>query len=74
MKIGGNIVKKKLSKWFYKTLTYIKSNATDILVLLAGLIIGINSCFINLHFGFYVIALEFIVLAYSLSKFKGEEV
>lgn len=67
-------MKKKLNKWFSKTLSCIKINAIDILVVIALLIIGVNSCFINLNFGFYIIALELIILAYALSKFKGKEV
>lgn len=61
-----NKVKNKLKK-FYK---YIVKNIVDLLVLIAMIIIGVNSSIINLNFGMYVIALEFIILAYVLSK-KG---
>lgn len=61
-----NKVKNKLKK-FYE---YIVKNIVDLLVLIAMIIIGVNSSIINLNFGMYVVALEFIILAYVLSK-KG---
>lgn len=50
----------------------IVENISDILTMLAIIIIAINSIVLNVAFGFYVIALELIIIAYFLSRIKKE--
>ena len=66
----------KLIKWFKikyrKVKTFVIENLTDVLIFLALFIIAINSMLINLNFGMYVLAVELILIAYSIYKKGGE--
>lgn len=66
-----NKVKSKIRK-FRRTINkykkYILENLVDILVVIAMLIIGINSSTLNLHLGMYIVSLELIIVAYFISK------
>lgn len=49
---------------------FIVENISDVLTILAIIIIAINSIIINVAFGFYVLALELIIIANFLSRLK----
>lgn len=51
---------------------FIVENISDVLTMLAIVIIAINSIIINVAFGFYIVALELIIIAYFLSRIKKE--
>ena len=61
---------KKFLKKFKRFKEYILKRLDDIFTILALIIIGINSCFINIYFGFYVIAVELIVVSYVINRYK----
>lgn len=66
----------KLIKWlkvkYSKVKTFVRGNLTDVLIFLALFIIAINSILINFNFGIYILALELILVAYSLYRKGGE--
>lgn len=62
---------KKYKKLLNKFKEYIVKGLEDIFIILALIIIGINSCFINLYFGFYVIAVELIIVSYAINRYKS---
>lgn len=51
-----------------KIKSFIEGNLVDLLTMLALLIIAINSIVLNVTFGFYVLALELIIVAYFISR------
>lgn len=51
---------------------FIINNLADLIVVIAILIIAINSILINAYFGFYIIAAELILIAFKLYKVKKE--
>ena len=64
---------KKYKKFFNKFKEYILKVLEDIFAILALIIIGINSCFINIYFGFYVIAVELIIVSYAINRYKSNK-
>ena len=66
----------KLIKWlkfkYRKVKTFVRENLTDVLIFLALFIIAINSILINFNFGMYILAVELILVAYSLYRKGGE--
>lgn len=55
-----------------KIRSFIEENISDVLTILALLIIAINSIVLNVTFGFYIVALELIIVAYFISKINKE--
>lgn len=62
---------KKYKKIFNKFKEFILKGIEDIFIILALIIIGINSCFINIQFGFYVISVELMIVSYAINKYKS---
>lgn len=62
---------KKYKKIFNKFKEFILKGIEDIFIILALIIIGINSCFINIQFGFYVVAVELMIVSYAINKYKS---
>lgn len=62
---------KKYKKLFNRFKEYIVKGLEDIFTILALIIIGINSCFINIYFGFYIIAVELIIVSYVINRYKS---
>lgn len=64
VKAVKNKIKRKL-EWL-KSL--IIKNLSDLLVFIALILIGVNSCMLNIIFGLYVISLELILIAFFINQ------
>lgn len=57
---------------FNSFINFLTDNLVDVIIFVAMVIIGINSSFINIHFGMYVLSTELIILAYVISGSKKQ--
>lgn len=64
----NHIVKIKFNKNKEKFVRFVNQNLSDILVFIALIIIGLNSLNIQGNFGWYIIALECLFVAFKARK------
>lgn len=61
-------VKNKMKRKLEWLKSLIIKNLSDLLVFIALILIGFNSCMLNIIFGLYVIALELILIAFFINQ------